>query len=125
MLGKGEWPSNLEIYKLGSPGYTSYHDSAAAGWAVSHILSPRLDGPLARETVGPLHFLTHQPRSFRKSLPTMKLQRREMAPVSAAWLPPTGESREGGASKAPSAKGRMVSARGDTGSNIFQEAGLT
>lgn len=59
------------------------------------------------------------------SLPALKLQKREMAKVSAAWLPHTGEPKESTASKAPYATGKMVSATGDPGSNVFQEAGLT
>lgn len=71
-------------------------------------------------------FLDRAAQTFQESLcPPYRCREERWPQVSAAWLDPTGEPRERKASKAPCAKGRLVSATGDTGSNIFEGANLT
>lgn len=63
---------------------------------------------------------------FGKSLcPPTRAEKRD-GPVSVLrGFPPTGKPKEGKASKVLYAKGRMVSATGDSSRNIFQGASLT
>lgn len=84
------------------------------------------DGPRGKGTVEPLHFLTDQPRPLRKCLcPPPSCREERGSQGGAVRLSLTGEPRESEASKAPHAKGRMVSAPVDPDSNIFQAADLT